>query len=272
MHLKFLFGIFFSIKEIYIMAISDSAKNYVDKAFGGQWRELAETDPEFYEFFTNFAYGEVLDFCKLEGKIAHISVLAVLLGCGGVDEFRVMLPAALNCGVTPEEAREVVYQAVAYLGIGRVLPFISLMNDIFSSRGINLPLGKQGTTTADSRLSAGNGVQIDIFGEGMREFWKGAPEGRAHINYWLADNCFGDYYTRGALDNKQRELITFCYLYAQGGCEPQLISHAMGNIKAGNSRETLYAVVSLCIPYIGYPRSLNALSAIDAAVKNLGQQ
>ena len=104
----------------------------------------------------------------------------------------------------------------------------------------------------------------------MREFWKNAPEDRAHVNYWLADNCFGDYYTRGALDYKQRELITFCYLYAQGGCEPQLVSHAMGNMKVGNSKELLVKVVSHCIPYIGYPRSLNALTALDTAAKNLG--
>ena len=46
-----------------------------------------------------------------------------------------------------------------------------------------------------------------------------------HINRWLAANCFGDYYTRKGLDLAQRELITFCFLMAQGGCEPQLIAH-----------------------------------------------
>lgn len=90
------------------------------------------------------------------------------------------------------------------------------------------------------------------------------------MNYWLADNCFGDYYTRGALDYKQRELITFCYLYAQGGCEPQLLSHVVGNIKVGNGKDLLYKVVMYNIPYIGYPRSLNALTAVDTAAKNMG--
>ena len=33
------------------------------------------------------------------------------------------------------------------------------------------------------------------------------------------------------LDQKTRELITFCFLYAQGGCEPQLISHAAANMR-----------------------------------------
>ena len=178
-----------------------------------------------------------------------------------------ILPAALNCCVSREDASEVVYQATAYLGLGRVLPFINAMNEVFAARGIRLPLENKGTTTPETRLTAGNQAQVDIFGEGMREFWKNAPEGRAHVNYWLADNCFGDYYTRGALDYKQRELITFCYLYAQGGCEPQLVSHAMGNIKIGNSKELLVKVVSHCIPYIGYPRSLNALTALDTAAK-----
>lgn len=251
------------------MALTDNAKNYIKKTFGTD-SPLKETDPEFYEFFYNFAYDEVQNFGDLDEKTGYISVLAVLLGCGGVDEFKVMLPAALNCDVSPEEAREVVYQATAYLGIGRVLPFINAMNEVFASRGIKLPLKNMGTTTPETRLTAGNQAQIDIFGEGMRESWKNALEGRAHINYWLADNCFGDYYTRGALDYKQRELITFCYLYAQGGCEPQLVSHAMGNIRVGNSKEFLYKVVSHCIPYIGYPRSLNALNAVDTAAKNLG--
>ena len=164
------------------MALSEEAKLYIRKAFGDE-QELEKTDPEFYEFFSNFAYGEVRGALSLDEKTAHMSQLAVLLGCGGVDEFREALPAALNCGVSPEEAREVVYQAVAYLGLGRVRPFIKAMNEVFSSRGINLPLAAQGTTCEETRLSAGNQAQVDIFGEGMREFWKGAPEGRDKVNY-----------------------------------------------------------------------------------------
>ena len=52
------------------------------------------------------------------------AALATLLGCQGVDEFRAMLPAAMNFGVTPVEIKEIAYQAVAYLGISRVFPFL----------------------------------------------------------------------------------------------------------------------------------------------------
>lgn len=61
-----------------------------------------------------------------------------------------------------------------------------------------------------------------------------------------------------------REMITFCFLAAQGGCEPQLKAHAQGNINIGNSKDFLIKVVSACLPYIGYPRSLNAISCINA--------
>ena len=76
------------------------------------------------------------------------------------------------------------------------------------------------------------------------------------VNRWLAANCFGDYYTRGNLCLADRELATFCYLMAQGGCEPQLEAHIRGNMNIGNGSDKLREVVLRCLPYIGYPRRL----------------
>ena len=114
------------------------------------------------------------------------------------------------------------------------------------------------TTTMNDRLEKGVEAQTAIFGEHMKEAWK-----KGHINRWLAANCFGDFYTRTGLDLPQREMITFCFLMAQGGCEPQLIAHAKGNMNLGNDKDFLVRVVSQCLPYIGYPRSLNAVSVLD---------
>ena len=179
-----------------------------------------------------------------------------------------MSSAALNFGVTPVEIKEIVYQATAYLGIGRVLPFLKITNEVFEEKGIKLPLPSQSTTTRENRREAGTQAQVDIFGENMADFWKSGPEESRHINLWLAGNCFGDYYTRTGLNYKQREMITFCFLAAQGGCEPQLTSHAAANMKIGNDKEFLIKIISQCLPYIGYPRSLNALRCVnDAAGK-----
>ena len=213
------------------MAISDFAKNYHEKMFPGYESKLLQTDPEFIERFDNFAFDEVLHMplpegCeKIDDVTRHMAILAVLLGCQGIDEFKAMVPAAMNFGVTPVQIKEIVYQAVAYLGIGRVFPFLKAVNVIFEEKGIKLPLESQVITCSETkddnddplnRRVAGTKAQVEIFGEGMKDFYKSGEEDVRHINYWLADNCFGDYYTRKGLSLKERELVTFCYIYAQG--------------------------------------------------------
>ena len=226
--------------------------------------DLHITDPEFAERFEHFVFTEVPNEKnqQLDEKTRYMAILAALIGCGGVDAYKEMLLQALENGITPIAAKEIVYQATDYLGYGRMLPFLNVANEVFAERGIRLPLDGQATTTLDNRLEKGIEVQAEIFGEQMKEAWKAG-----HLNRWLAANCFGDYYTRKGLTLAERELITFCFLMAQGGCEPQLIAHSKGNIKLGNDRDFLIKVVSQCLPYIGYPRSLNAISCVGKAVE-----
>lgn len=226
--------------------------------------EIFKTDPEFAEHFSHFAFDEVVNEKgqTLEPMTRHLAILAVLIGCGGVDAFRETLPDAVKNGVTPVMIRETVYQSVDYLGYGRMLPFLNAMNAFFKETGVLLPLEAQSATTMENRLEKGAALQAEIFGEHMKEAWK-----KGHINRWLAANCFGDYYTRTGLDLAQREMITFCFIMSQGGCEPQLTGHAKGNMNLGNDKAFLIKVVSQCLPYIGYPRSLNAIACIEKAAE-----
>lgn len=225
---------------------------------------LSVTDPDYIQRFDNFAFGEVLQQVntQLDTRTRYSSYLATLLGCQAIDQYRELLPEALDHGLTPIEVKEIVYQATAYLGMARVRPFLTATNQILTSRGIPLPLPSQQTTNPQTRRTAGTDAQVACFGEQMRNFWQSGPDDTRHINLWLADNCFGDYYTRTGLDLKMRELITFCFLAAQGGCEPQLKAHIAGNYHVGNSKDLLIAVISANLPFIGYPRTLNALNCI----------
>ncbi|MBR0035204.1 MAG: carboxymuconolactone decarboxylase family protein, partial [Synergistaceae bacterium] len=200
---------------------------------------LKHTDPEFAEFFGNFAYTEAVKDSKLSSRTRYMAITAALLGCQGIDAFRAILPEALDSGLTPAEVKEVIYQAAAYLGLGRVYPFITAANEVFEARGVNLPLAPASTTTPENRVEKGNAAQVEIFGEGMKGFQNAGPEETRHINRWLAGNCFGDYYTRKGLTLAEREMITFCYIAAQGGCEPQLTAHAKGNMNMGNDKAFL---------------------------------
>ena len=223
-----------------------------------------QTDPEFAERFERFTFDEVVNEPgqQLDDTTRYLAILATLLGCQGIEEFGAVLPRALDVGVTPVMVKETVYQAVDYLGIGRVRPFLDAVNAELTARGVALPLAGQATTTMADRLEKGAQAQAAIFGPHMLEAWK-----QGHINRWLAANCFGDYYTRTGLDLARRELITFCFLAAQGGCEPQLTAHAGGNMNLGNDAAFLTRVVSQCLPYIGYPRSLNAIACIGKAAE-----
>lgn len=226
--------------------------------------EYRITDPEFVERVEHFTFDEVVNDPEqqLDEETRWLAILSALIGAQSAEAFRKLLPQALDAGLSPVAVKETVYQAVDYLGLGRMLPFLDITNTVFSARSIALPLEGQGTTTLDDRLEKGAQAQAAIFGEQMLEAWKAGT-----VNRWLAANCFGDYYTRGGLDLKARELITFCFLAAQGGCEPQLVAHSQGNMNLGNDKDFLLRVILQILPYIGYPRSLNAITCVNKAAE-----
>lgn len=116
-----------------------------------------ETDPEFIERFTHFAFTEVVneEGQQLDEETRYMAILSALLGCQGVDAFEFALSRALDAGLNPVMIKEIVYQSVDYLGIGRVLPFLETTNRILTARGVQLPLEGQATTTMQDRLEKG---------------------------------------------------------------------------------------------------------------------
>jgi 4-carboxymuconolactone decarboxylase len=164
------------------------------------------------------------------------------------------------------EIKEGLYQSVPYVGVAKVFDFLHATNEILQDRGIALPLSGQATTTPETRFDNGVAVQKAIFGDLIERMRQQAPKDEWHIQDFLSANCFGDYYTRHGLDLRTRELLTFVFLISIGGCEPQVKAHVTGNLRIGNDRERLIDVVTQLLPYIGYPRSLNALRIIDEVV------
>lgn len=161
------------------------------------------------------------------------------------------------------EIKEIIYQATSYVGMGKSLEFILASNEVFKANKIKLPLESQMTTTRENRQEKGLAIQRYYFGASIDKGNAAAKEDVKHIRRFLSANCFGDYYTRKGLDRNFRELLTFAILISLGGVEPQVKAHIQGNLNIGNDRKILIATTTALIPYIGYPRSLNALNAID---------
>jgi 4-carboxymuconolactone decarboxylase len=246
------------------MAISDTARENHDELFPGHVSTLAVTDPELIEYFDNFAFDEVLQHSDLEPRTRLMTQLAALIAGQALREYRVMLGAALTAGVTPVEAKEIVYQAVPYAGMGKVFDFLHATNEVLTERGIDLPLPGQSTTSPGTRAEKGLAVQKQIVGaEAVDALYANAPDDEQHIQRLLSANCFGDHYTRGGLDLQTRELLTLAMLISLGGADPQVKGHVQANLNVGNGRATMLAVITQLLPFVGYPRTLNALRALD---------
>jgi 4-carboxymuconolactone decarboxylase len=246
------------------MAISETAQRNHDELFPGHVSTLKVTDPELIEVFDNFAFDEVLAHSGLDIRTRLMVQLAALIGCQALSEYRVMLGAALTAGVTPIEAREVVYQAVPYAGMGRAFDFLRATNDVLTERGVRLPLDGQSTTSPATRAEAGRAVQEQIVGaERVAGMYASAAADVLHFQRFLSANCFGDHITRAGIGVAVRELLTFALLTALGGCDAQVKGHVAANLNVGNDRQQLIDVITVLLPFVGYPRALNALAAVN---------
>lgn len=245
------------------MAISETARKNHEELFPNHRSTLAATDPEFVELFDNFAFDEVPAQVNLDVRTRLMVILASLIAQQAVNEYRVMLGGALNVGVTPVEVKEIVYQAVAYAGMAKVFDFLQATNEVLESRGVKLPLEGQSTTTPETRFDKGLALSKSVFDAAIDAMYENSPKDLLHIQRFLSGNCFGDYYTRGGLDMRMRELMTFSMILSLGGCEPQLKGHIQGNAAVGNGRDVLIGAVTQLVPFIGYPRTLNAVACIN---------
>lgn len=248
------------------MRNSETANKNHEKLFPNYKSTLKVTDPELIEVFDNFAFDEVLSHGNLDERSRLMVILATLIASQTLSEYKVMLGGALNIGVTPVEVKEIVYQAVPYCGIAKVFDFIHATNEVLESRGVKLPLEGQSTTSPETRHEKGLALQKAIFGEMIEKMHRESTQDQIHIQKYLTDNCFGDYYTRKGLEMSTRELLTFSMILSLGGCESQLKGHIQGNANIGNGKETLLNVVTQLLPYVGYPRALNAIRCINEVI------
>lgn len=246
------------------MSIEKKAMENYEELFKNT--EFFKEDEELKEIVLNFALDETQQYDNLDKKTRQMVILATTIATQTSKMYEVFVNSALNVGVKPVEIKEILYQSVPYVGILKVLDLLELTNKIFKEREIELPLEKQATTNLENRFDKGLEVQKSIFGDVIDKNYENSPKNQVHIQKFLSDNCFGDFYTRNGLDVKTRELITFSILISQGGCEPQVKGHILGNVNVGNDKQTLLNTVTALLPYIGYPRSLNAISCINQVI------
>lgn len=166
------------------MNISESAMKNHKKLFPEIGIENT-LDDELMEILLNFNFDEVQKQDHLDEKTRQMVILACTIASQTPKRYEVFVKAALNVGVTPVEIKEILYQAIPYVGVLKVLDLLEPTNKIL------------------------------------------------------------------------------VILLSQSGLEPQLKGHIQGNLNVGNDKQKLLDVVTALLPYIGYPRSLNAIRCIE---------
>lgn len=233
--------------------------------FGSAPSPLVESDPELAAMRDRLLYGEITENGSLDGRQRALITLVVLAASQTLDEVKPQVGAALRAGAAPAEIKEALYQCAPYIGFPKTEAALRRANEGLAEQGARLPAEGRGTVTEATRYAEGLRVQKAIFGEAIDRMHESTPANqKAIVQNYLTAFCFGDVYTRRGLDLRTRELLTFSILSAIGGCESQVRAHVQGNANVGNSKENLIDALAQSLPYIGFPRTLNALACVNA--------
>lgn len=225
--------------------------------------DLSINDPDFAQIYERLLYGDVLGKVKLSNRYKGLAYIVAVVSTAPFDKAYEACKIALDLGVTPLELKEAVYQCAPYVGIEKVKGALPYINKAMLNLGINLPLKSTATTNEYTRFDVGKKIQIDTYGQRLKNIHNNTPPDEFYLQvYNLSAYCFGDFYSRAALNMKDREIITCIMIASLGGQEAQLKSHIQAAFKEGASKEELIGTLSVLNPFIGYPRTLSALAII----------
>ena len=249
------------------MTRTDICKENYKTLFGGEALPATGDDPEMMAILQKYIFGEVFTVGNLDIRTREMLTVTSLAVQQTMPQLKAHINAALNIGVTPIELRESIYQLAPFIGFPKTLNALSVLNEVFKERGIKTPLESTATVKENERYQKGFEIQNPLYGDEIKESMNGLPDDMgADVARFLTEVCFGDFYTRKGLDIKTRELLFIAALVTTGNTET-LKSHIKGNLKAGNSKETIVSAIIQCLPYVGFPDTLAALRVLNEELK-----
>src|SRR4029450_9975284 len=100
---------------------------------------------------------------------------------------------------------------------------------------------------------------MEVDAEGGERVIESLRDVAPDLGRYVVEFAFGDIYQRPVLDLRQRQLVTISALTTLGGAEPQLEVHINAGLNVGLSAREVVEAILHCVPYIGFPRVLNAV-------------
>lgn len=229
-----------------------------------QGSDLVSTDPELAQIEDNLVFGELFYQGSLSDKQRILVLIASLTTTSSQDDLAQYIQAGLNLKIEPVALKEAIYQCAPYVGLSKVKEALKTANRIFVQNKIQLPLPKQSQVTEENRFAKGKEAQTATFGDAIDAMHKAAASDQRYLIVdHLSAYCFGDIFTRSGLSHAERELVIFAAIISLGGADGQAKAHAQGNLTMGNTKQNLFDTAALLMPYIGFPRTLNATAIVN---------
>ncbi len=249
------------------MTRSDIANKNLQTLFNISLENNKGADKDFMDILQKYIFGEVFEVGNLDIKTRELLTVTTLTALQTLPQLKAHINGALNAGNSPVEIREAIYQCAPFIGFPKTLNAIAVFNEVIKERGLEAELKSTATTTEADRFKKGYEIQNPLYGDEIKEAFKNLPDNMgSDVSRFLTEVCFGDYYTREGLELKTRELLTIAILTTTKNFDT-LKSHIKGNLKAGNSIETITASIIQIMPYIGFPDSFQALKAVQEVMK-----
>src|SRR3954469_1011020 len=210
--------------------------------------------PALESYARNVVLGDVWKRPGLSPRDRSIVTLAALIARNQTAEMPYYLNVALDNGVKPSEASEIITHLAFYAGWANAMAAVVVAKDIFAHRGI----GPDQLPPASPQL-----LPLDQAAENLRA--ARVEESAGPVSPGLvkdtADLLFKDLWLRPDLAPRDRSLVTVSSLIASGQVAqmPYHLNKAMDN---GLTKEQASEVISHIAFYAGWP---NAFSAVPVA-------
>jgi len=167
---------------------------------------------------------------QLSASQQAIVPIAAFTARGDLPRLNQALHAALDAGLTINEAKEVLVHLYAYCGFPRSLQAINTLIAVLDARkakGITDPVGKEATPiqAQGSKYERGKKVLELLTGRVETGPKTGYAAFSPEIEVFLKEHLFADLFERDILSYADREIATITALAIMGGLEPMLRSH-----------------------------------------------
>lgn len=113
----------------------------------------------------------------------------------------------------------------------------------------------------DKRLEQGIKNLQEIDGEAGERVIESLETIAPNVGRYILEFAFGDIYNSDTLSFREREIVTITSLLTQGDTKNQLMVHINGSLNVGITEEEIIEIFTHCIPYVGFPRVLNAITS-----------